>query len=61
MSERQKFIETMAELNKVMDEHREAHNTFVKAASEANSLFCAFANKFGWRQADSARKDAHGH
>ncbi|MGC9439279.1 hypothetical protein [Streptomyces sp. WG5] len=58
MDEREEFISKMKAAYAAMAENEQAHQRYVKAEDEANSLFCLFSNKFGFRPALKAKQDA---
>lgn len=60
MDEREEFISKMKAAYAVMTETEEAYRRYVKAEDEANSLFCLFSNKFGFRPALMAKREASG-
>lgn len=58
MTERREFIETLRSARQTMQDNEKAHKAYIKARDERNTAFCVFYNKFGFRAAQEAKKEA---
>jgi hypothetical protein len=58
VSTRDELLACLTESTRVMAENKEAYQAYIKARDDGSTAFCLYANRYGFREAEAAKKKA---